>query len=155
MRTNHLLDLSPHSSEHVPRCTMKLFRVFLLTTFFLHTLSPLLAQAQQDKTPTAKPPAAAPVPRLTIEVTGGDANKPIENASVYVKTLEQHLIKDKKSEINVKTNQGGIAHIPESPTGRVLIQVIADGWKTYGHWHDITDQQQVIKVHLDRPPKWY
>ena len=134
---------------------MKLFRVFLLTIFFLHTLSPVPAQPQQDKTPATKPPAATPTLRLTIEVTGGDANKPIENASVYVKTLEQHLIKDKKSEINVKTNQGGIAHIPESPTGRVLIQVVADGWKTYGHWHDITDQQQVIKVHLDRPPKWY
>jgi hypothetical protein len=149
------LDLFPGSSEHILRCIMKLFRVFLLTTFFLHTFFPLLAQAQQDKTPATKPPASAPIPRLTIEVTGGDANKPIENASVYVKTIEQHLIKDKKSEINVKTNQGGIAHIPQSPTGRVLIQVIADGWKTYGHWHDITDQQQVIKVHLDRPPKWY
>jgi len=134
---------------------MKLLRVFLLTTFFLHMLFPVPARPQQDKTPATKSPAATPTPRLTIEVTGGDANKPIENASVYVKTLEQHLIKDKKSEINVKTNQGGIAHIPESPTGRVLIQVVADGWKTYGHWHDITDQQQVIKVHLDRPPKWY
>jgi hypothetical protein len=130
---------------------MKIFRLFLLMTFFLHILSPLLAQSQQDKTP----PTQAPIPRLTIEVTGGDANKPVENASVYVKTLNQHLIKDKKTEINVKTNQGGVAHIPAAPTGRVLIQVIAEGWKTYGHWHDITDQQQVIKVHLDRPPKWY
>jgi hypothetical protein len=97
---------------------MKLFRVFLLTIFFLHTLSPVPAQPQQDKTPATKSPAAAPIPRLTIEVTGGDANKPIENASVYVKTLEQHLIKDKKSEINVKTNQGGIAHWPSSYPSR-------------------------------------
>jgi hypothetical protein len=134
---------------------MKIIRLLLVTTFFLHTFSSLLAQAQQDKTPPAKAPATAAIPRLTIEVTGGDANKPVENASVYIKTLDQRLIKDKKTEINVKTNQGGIAHIPVSPTGRVLIQVIADGWKTYGHWHDITDQEQTIKVHLDRPPKWY
>jgi hypothetical protein len=134
---------------------MKIIRLLFVTTFFLHTFTALQAQGQQDKTPPTKAPATAAIPRLTIEVTGGDANKPVENASVYVKTLDQHLVKDKKTEINVKTNQGGIAHIPAGPTGRVLIQVIADGWKTYGHWHDITDQEQVIKVHLDRPPKWY
>jgi hypothetical protein len=94
--------------------------------------------------------------RLTIEVTGGDANKPIENASVYVKTVESHtVLKDKKTELNVKTNMSGVAHIPDAPTGRVLIQVVAEGWKTYGHWYDIADTREAIKVHLERPPKWY
>jgi hypothetical protein len=92
---------------------------------------------------------------MTIEVTGGDSNKPVENASVYVKTLEEHALKDKKTELNVKTNQNGLAHIPGAPTGRVLIQIVADGWKSYGHWYDISDPKQVIKIHLDRPPKWY
>jgi len=50
------LDLPRHSSEHIRRCIMKLFRVFLLTIFFLHTLSPVPAQPQQDKTPATKPP---------------------------------------------------------------------------------------------------
>jgi len=93
--------------------------------------------------------------RLKIEITGGDANTPVENASVYVKTVEQHMIKDKKFEVNVKTNHSGMAHVPDAPMGRVLIQVVADGWKTYGHWYDITDPQQVIKIHLEKPPKWY
>ena len=92
---------------------------------------------------------------MTIEVTGGDGNKPVENASVYVKTLEEHALKDKKTELNVKTNQNGVAHIPDAPTGRVLIQIVAEGWKSYGHWYDIADPRQVIKIHLDRPPKWY
>jgi len=39
--------------------------------------------------------------------------------------------------------------------GRVLVQVVAEGWKTYGRWLDITDPKQTIKVHLERPPKWY
>ncbi len=116
----------------------------------------LPAATQQDKSPT--PPKAetpASFNRLRIEVTGGDGEKPVENASVYLKTVEQHTIKDKKTEINVKTNQSGVAHIPEAPQGRVLIQVVAEGWKTYGHWYDITDAKQTIKIHLDRPPKWY
>lgn len=120
--------------------------------------------AQQDQAPPSKdqppPPskkeqAPSPTNRITIEVTGGDANKPIENASVYVKTLEQHLIKDKKFEVNVKTNPQGVAHVPDSPLGRVLVQVVADGWKPYGHWYDITEPKQLIKIHLERPPKWY
>ena len=92
---------------------------------------------------------------MTIEVTGGDQNKPVENASIYVKTVEEHMIKDKKYEVNVKTNLQGIAHVPDAPAGRVLIQIVAEGWKTYGHWYDLTDQNQVVKIHLERPPRWY
>jgi len=69
--------------------------------------------------------------------------------------VEEHLIKDKKFEVNVKTNQKGLAHVPYAPTGRVLIQVVAEGWKPYGQWYDVTDLKQVIKIHLERPPKWY
>jgi hypothetical protein len=110
---------------------------------------------QEQASPSKKEEAPSPLNRITIEVTGGEANKPVENASVYMKTIEQHMIKDKKFEVNVKTNIRGVAHVPDAPMGRVLIQIVADGWKTYGHWHDITDPKQVIKIHLDRPPKWY
>jgi len=110
------------------------------------------ACAQQSTPPKDAP---AQIPRLTIEVTGGDANKPVENASVYVKTEQERLIKDKKTEQNVKTNMTGVAHLPMPPVGRVLIQVVAEGWKPYGRWYDIADPKQVVKIHLDRPPKWY
>jgi hypothetical protein len=113
-------------------------------------------QAPADSAPAKKEQTPAPINRLTIEVTGGESNKPIENASVYVKMIDQRLLlKDKKFEVNVKTNQKGVAHVPEPPMGRVLIQIVAEGWKTYGHWHDITDPKQVITIHLERPPKWY
>jgi hypothetical protein len=93
---------------------------------------------------------------VTIEVSGGETGKPVENASVYLKYVEEHkLIKDRKVELNVKTNRDGMAHVPEAPTGRVLIQVVADGWKTYGRWYDITEAKQTIKVHLEKPPRWY
>lgn len=97
-----------------------------------------------------------PVSRVTIEVSGGDKDSPVENASVYLKYVEERkLKKDKKVELNVKTNREGTAHIPEAPTGRVLIQVVADGWKTYGRWYDITETKQTIKVHLEKPARWY
>jgi len=112
-------------------------------------------QSAQDKTqpPATRPDAAA---RITIEVKGGANEVPVENASVYVKYVEEHVIKkDKKVELNVKTSREGVAHIPNAPLGRALVQVIAEGWKTYGRWYDISDPKQVIKIHLERPPKWY
>ncbi len=118
------------------------------------------AVAQNSPVPVSKPqtppPASEVQTRITIEVTGGDKNLPVENASVYVKFIEEHSIKkDKKLEMNVKTSRDGIAHVPNAPMGRALVQVIAEGWKTYGHWLDITDPKQTIKVHLEKPPKWY
>ncbi|SRR6266849_5795888 len=129
--------------------------VAIIAVMMLGAAAPGSAQGSQGAEKKNEAPPAA-IHRLTIEVTGGDANKPIENASVYLRTVKEHAVfKDKKTEINVKTNQLGLAHVPEAPLGRVEIQIIAEGWKTFGRWYDITDPQQVIKIHLERPPKWY
>ena len=118
----------------------------------------LWAQATQESDPKAQTQTGKSdlMSRVTIEVSGGEKGAPVENASVYLKYVEEHRVKkDKKVELNVKTNRDGTAHIPETPTGRVLIQVVADGWKTYGRWFDITEAKQTIKVHLEKPPRWY
>ncbi len=106
--------------------------------------------------PKGQTQRSLPNTRVTVEVTGGDKDSPIENASVYLKYVEEHKIaKNKQFELNVKTNREGIAHIPDAPLGRVLIQIVAEGWKSYGRWYDITGSKEPIKIHLDRPPKWY
>jgi hypothetical protein len=108
------------------------------------------------QTPDKAPPTSDQTARVTIEVSGGEKEAPVENASVYLKYVEERKIKkDKKVELNVKTNRDGNAHVPDAPMGRVLIQVVADGWKTYGRWYDITEVKQTIKVHLEKPPRWY
>ena len=116
----------------------------------------LWAQSAQDSDAKAHTGKSDPVSRVTIEVSGGEKDAPVENASVYLKYVEERkLKKDKKVELNVKTNRDGTAHIPEAPTGRVLVQVVAEGWKTYGRWYDITETKQTIKVRLEKPPRWY
>lgn len=130
---------------------------------FCLALAVLVAQSVAAQNPPASPSKAqAPQrrsdtqTRITIEVLGGEKDTPVENASVYVKYIEEHSIKrDKKLELNVKTNREGVAHVPNAPLGRVLIQVIAEGWKTHGRWYDITDPKQTIRVRLEKPPKWY
>jgi len=116
----------------------------------------LRAQTAPSSDAKAHTGKSDPTSRVTIEVSGGEKESPVENASVYLKYVEEHkLKKDRKVELNVKTNRDGTAHIPEAPTGRVLLQVVAEGWKTYGRWYDITEAKQTIKVHLERPAKWY
>ena len=110
----------------------------------------------QEQTPPANKTQLEQMARITVEVTGGEKSTPIENASVYIKYVEERKIKSNKTvELNVKTNREGTAHVPDAPIGRALVQVVADGWKTYGRWYDVTDAKQTIKIHLDRPPKWY
>jgi hypothetical protein len=140
---------------------MKLMRRFStsLSLVLVALLVPLAAAQNPppaDSKPPAPPSASDPHTRITVEVYGGSADTPVENASVYVKFIEQRVIKkDKKLEINVKTNREGVAHVPDTPLGRALVQVVAEGWKTYGRWYDINDPKQIIKIHLERPPKWY
>jgi hypothetical protein len=140
---------------------MKISRTFLACSCLAACLFlAWLAAAQNPPPSSSAPPPATSKPdaqtRITIEVIGGDKDTPVENASVYVKYVEEHIIrKNKKLELNVKTNRDGIAHVPDAPLGRAMIQVIAEGWKTHGRWYDITDPKQSIKIHLERPPKWY
>ena len=134
------------------------FPVAALAFLFFLTL-PLHAQdnpAKDSQSPEASADSATAVKRLRIEVTGGEKNVAVENASVYLKYVEEKkLFKDRKYALNVKTNRSGVAHIPDPPMGKVLIQIVADGWKTYGKYYELTDPGEVIKIHLDRPPKWY
>lgn len=139
---------------------MKSTRVQLIAfLFFAFCTVPLYAQDSAPKDSQAPADAADSAPaakRLRIEVSGGEKNVAVENASVYLKyTEEKKLGKDKKYELNVKTNRAGVAHIPDPPMGRVLIQIVAEGWKTYGKYYELSDAGEVIKIHLDRPPKWY
>ncbi len=96
--------------------------------------------------------------KLHIFVLNPDG-KPVENASVYVRYESEgdllHLHHGKKTEMNFKTNQEGTCKTPDLPRRKVLIQVIASGWKTYGKYYDLDQDEQTITIKLDRPPKWY
>lgn len=93
-----------------------------------------------------------------MEVTGGDQSKPVNEASVYVKFVLKDKfreMKDTKYELNVKTNKEGIASVAAVPRGKVTIQIVAPGWKPFGQIYDISDDEQTVKIHLDKPPRWY
>jgi hypothetical protein len=103
-----------------------------------------------------KPDTASSSVHLTIVVTSAEDKKPVDSASVYVKYVQGRLLgKDKKIEMNLKTNLSGVVHVPEIPRGRLLVQVIAPGWKTFGEYYEVGQAEQTINIELARPPKWY
>jgi cytoskeletal protein RodZ len=106
-----------------------------------------------DKSDKSSEPATV---KLQIHVSTKD-DKPISEASVYVRFNESggFLHHDKLAELDLKTNQDGTAKAPAIPQGKIMIQVIAPGWHTYGQWYDINQSEQVIEIKLERPPRWY
>jgi hypothetical protein len=120
------------------------------------------APQQQKDAPPQKDSAAksngqqSDTVTIHIEVTGGEKDKPIDGASVYVRFTEPRKLRsDRKVEMDVKTTPQGKARVPYVPRGKVIIQVVAEGWKTFGKTFDITEDEQVIKIHLDKPHQWY
>jgi len=93
--------------------------------------------------------------KLRIVVTGNE--KPVSNASVYVRYNEPGglLHHDKLAEMNFKTNMDGTVKVPEIPRGKILIQVIAKGWHTYGKWYEIETDTETVQIKLEPPPHWY
>jgi hypothetical protein len=115
----------------------------------------LFAQAKDPNKENPKPDSNATT-RLRIEVTSGEKSAPLDMASVYVRYVVKHIIgKDEHVEMNIKTNREGVAIAMDIPRGKVLVQVVAEGWKAFGQWYDAAENEQTIKIHLERPPKWF
>ncbi len=136
-----------------PKFTNRILAV-LASMVFLFAVA--IRAQDKDADSKGKSDTSSKTVRLTIMVTGGEDKKPVENASVYVRYVEERkIIKDKKIEMNLKTNMSGVCHAPEIPKGKFMIQVIADGWKTFGEYYDVNQDEQTINIALVRPPKWY
>jgi len=109
--------------------------------------------AAQDKNSSKSSDSG--VTKLRIRVTAND--KPLGNATVYVRfNMPGGLLhRDKLAELDFKTNEDGSVKVPDVPRGKILIQVVAKGWHTYGKWYDVESEQESIDIKLVPPPKWY
>ena len=97
----------------------------------------------------------APPPSSRIEVTVvRDYNgKPIRDAHVIFHPIQGD--KDTGS-LELKTNEDGKAIIEVIPIGdTVTLQVIADGFQTYGQVYKIDKPQMSMEVRMNRPTKQY
>jgi hypothetical protein len=118
---------------------------------------PAQAPPSKDKSKAdASVPDDPSMTKVRLRVTNNQ-DKPVPNASVYIRYNESGGLfhKDHLSEMNFKTNDDGSVKVPEVPIGKVLIQIVAKGYHTYGKWYDIAKDPDEISIKLDPPPHWY
>ena len=110
-----------------------------LFALFVFVLAPLMAADQTT---------------LKIVVTNQNGH-PVDNASVIVKFV-QGRSKAKfgakiRTEWNLKTSQEGIAKLPSIPQGKILIQVIAKNYQTFGQTFDVDEAEKTVEIKLNPP----
>ena len=94
--------------------------------------------------------SAAPTSRVEVTILRNEDSKPIENASVIF-----HIEGD-KGNMELKTNEDGKTMIDVLPTGsKILIQVIAKGYQTYGGDYQLDKDQLAYEIKLKRPGQQY
>lgn len=104
------------------------------------------------------PAVAADQTNIKIVITN-EHGKPVENASVIVKFVQGRSAakfgaKDRK-EWEMKSNQEGIAKPPPMPQGKILIQVIAANYQTFGQTFDVDEAEKTIEIKLNPPQPQY
>jgi hypothetical protein len=127
------------------RCPKRAFVTFVLLC--LAACGPLLAQDTDQRGRKYTPPP--PVAHITVTVTKGNANKPVESAAVILHTF--HNGHD-DGNLEVKTNEEGRAVIDVVPIGEsVRLQVIKLGFQTYGEDFEVSGPTHEIAVKLHAP----
>ena len=55
----------------------------------------------------------------------------------------------------LKSSQEGMAKIPSIPKGKILVQIIAKNYQTYGETYDIDDDERTVEIVLKDPQSQY
>ncbi len=98
--------------------------------------------------------AAKPTTRIEIEVTN-HKGEPVDRAAVVVKFIEGRSIKrlggKKSTKWQLRTNNEGIAKLPSMPQGELMVQVIADGYQTFGDYFEVYEEEKTIQIQINPP----
>jgi hypothetical protein len=130
-----------------------LFFCVLLASFGLIAGSFTLRAQNDDSHHGRKYKAPPPSSRIEVTVVRAYNGKPITDAHVIFHAIEGD--KDKGA-LELKTNEDGKAIIDVIPLGdTVTLQVIANGFQTYGQVYKIDKLQMTMEVRMNRPTSQY
>jgi len=105
----------------------------------------LAAFAQQNS-----PQDAPPTGKVSLIVVRETNGKPVNNAEVVLHLLDKSG-KEKQEGLELKTHKDGKAETDGIPYGKVRIQVIARGFRTYGEDYEIKQPTLEITIKLQKP----
>jgi hypothetical protein len=106
----------------------------------------LAAVAQNRETP--------PTATLNVTVVREANGKPVKNAEVVLHLLDRdgHL---KQEGLELKTHEDGKAETGGVPYGKVRIQVIAHGFRTWGDDFEVRQPSMDITIKLQKPKEQF
>lgn len=105
------------------------------------------AWAQKD---TDEEPSAL----LSFLVVKDDNGKPVRNAAVIMHEVNTKG-KQEKGDLELKTDPEGKTSFDGVPYGTLRVQVLAQGFQTYGEDFDIQKREVSITIKLKRPQQQY
>lgn len=101
---------------------------------------------------------AADQTNLTVVVTN-ERGKPVDNASVIIKFVQGRsaakLGAKIRKEWDMRSSQEGIVKVPSIPQGKILIQVNAKNYQTFGQTFDVDEDERTIEIKLNPPQPQY
>lgn len=95
-------------------------------------------------------PAAA----LHFSVVRDSNGKPVRNAEIVLHPIDKDG-RQKDEGLELKTHEDGKADITGIPYGKMRVQVIAPGFKTYGEDYDINQPSHEFTIKLQKPAEQY
>ena len=98
-----------------------------------------------------KPPAPEiKTGSVNMTVIRNASGKPVKNAEVVIHLIDVHG-KPKQEGLELKTHDDGKAEATGIPYGKVRIQVIAPGFKTYGEDFSVDQPNLELTIKLQKP----
>jgi hypothetical protein len=129
------------------RYALPLLAAALFVVFSLHAQDDTSGRGRKYKAP----PPTCKISVTVLKITDG---KPIEDAAVVFHPIDK-AGKD-QGNLELKTNEDGKAVISVIPIGNtVRVQVIADGYQTYGNSYELPTDTKDIVIKLHRPGRQY
>ena len=101
-----------------------------------------------------KPQYSDPVAELRFLVLKDSNGKPVRNAAVIMHVVGKHD-KQERGGVELKTDAEGKASFEGVPYGKLRVQVLAQGFQTFGGDSDITQATVEVTIKLKRPGGQY
>jgi len=87
---------------------------------------------------------------LQFVVVRDENGKPVRNAEIVLHAVDKHG-KQHSDGLELKTHEDGKAQIGGIPFGKLRVQVIARGFRTFGEDYDINQVSHEITIKLQKP----
>lgn len=111
----------------------------------------LSVAAFAGKKPAAPAEKTASVNLIVVRDANG---KPVKNAEVVLHLIDNHG-KQRQEGMELKTHEDGKAEATGIPYGKVRIQVIAPGFRTYGQDYSIDQPTMEITIKMQKPAEQF